>query len=124
MTLCPHIGSFTFSERGGETNPIIFVRSHSGCRWYENGAEVESGAAVLQPGKTLWRYTATVADESLEGDKIVVRVSGTPGNLPEGEQPAYGNFGNVKIIDGTYLGVTVGLTGVVAHIGFVDAGCI
>jgi len=51
-----------------------------------DGAEVESGAAVLQEGSIWWRYTATVANESLEGDKIIIRASDVPGNLTEQEK--------------------------------------
>ena len=35
---------------------------------------------------------------------------------------SYGNLDHVKIIDSTYLNVIAGLTGIVAHINFVDAG--
>jgi hypothetical protein len=40
----------------------------------------------LQEGSIWWRYTATATNESLEGDKIIIRVSDIPGNLNEQER--------------------------------------
>jgi len=51
-----------------------------------DGTEVESGAAVFQEETIWWRYTATTINESLDGDKIIVRVSDIPGNLTEEEK--------------------------------------
>ena len=51
-----------------------------------DGAEIENGSAVLQEGSIWWRYTATATNESLEGDKIIIRVSDIPGNLTEQER--------------------------------------
>ena len=51
-----------------------------------DGSEVKSGTAVLQEGSIWWRYTATAANESLEGDKIIIQVSDIPGNLTEQER--------------------------------------
>ena len=92
----PRIDEIDVSHYTGQPNSYIQVRAVDDFNVAEvtvavqaaDGTEVESGAALLQPGTTWWRYTATVVNESLEGDKIVVRVSDTPGNLSEGEQPA------------------------------------
>lgn len=48
-----------------------------------DGSEVEHGSAELQPGSIWWKYTATTINDSLIGDKIIVRVSDIPENLSE-----------------------------------------
>ena len=48
-----------------------------------DGSEVEHGMAVQQPGAIWWRYTAVQTNQSLTGDRIVVRVSDLPGNLTQ-----------------------------------------
>ena len=91
----PRIDEIDVSHYTGQPGSYIQVRAVDDFNVAEvtvaiqaaDGTEVESGAALLQPGTTWWRYTATTVNESLEGDKIVVRVSDTPGNLSEGEQP-------------------------------------
>lgn len=50
-----------------------------------DGSTVEKGNAVQQANEIDWVYTATVANESLEGDKIVIRASDRPGNITEDE---------------------------------------
>jgi len=47
---------------------------------------VEQGDAVQQENAIDWLYTATVENESTEGDKIVVRASDKPGHIAEAEQ--------------------------------------
>jgi len=51
-----------------------------------DGSVVEEGNAVQQANGIDWLYTATVANESLAGDKIVVRASDKPGNITTLEQ--------------------------------------
>ena len=51
-----------------------------------DGSLVESGNAVLQPGSSWWRYTATAANESLASDKITVRATDIPGNHTDMEK--------------------------------------
>lgn len=45
-----------------------------------DGSTVEEGEAVNSAG-SLWIYTATADNESLDGDKIVVTASDMPGNV-------------------------------------------
>ncbi|HEX3009712.1 MAG TPA: hypothetical protein VHO90_19055 [Bacteroidales bacterium] len=51
-----------------------------------DGSLVESGLAVQQANKADWLFTATTANSSLEGDKVVVRVTDKPGNLTQKEK--------------------------------------
>lgn len=51
---------------------------------YKNdGTLVESGLAIQQPELEKWVYTATTANGSLTGEKVIVRASDMPGNLTE-----------------------------------------
>jgi hypothetical protein len=47
---------------------------------------VESGAAVQDSNALYCVYTATAANEDLDGDKIVFKVSDIPGNTTEKEE--------------------------------------
>ena len=51
-----------------------------------DGTLVEEGNAVKQDNEIDWIYTATAANESTEGDKIVLRASDKPGNISAMEQ--------------------------------------
>jgi len=51
-----------------------------------DGTLVEEGNAEQQENVLDWLYTATAANASLEGDKIIIRASDRPGNVEEGEQ--------------------------------------
>ena len=51
-----------------------------------DGSEVESGAATPGASRTVWTYTAKVANASLDGDKITVRAYDVPGNVGEKEK--------------------------------------
>lgn len=90
----PHINEIDLSHYTGQPDSYIQVRAVDDFEVKEvtvtiqnsDGTEVESGAAVLQEGSIWWRYTATATNESLEGDKITVRVSDIPGNLSEQEE--------------------------------------
>lgn len=50
-----------------------------------DGSLVESGMAVQQANKADWMFTAKTDNNSLTGDKVVVKVSDKPGNLTEKE---------------------------------------
>jgi len=90
----PHINEIDVSHYTGQPDSYIQVRAVDDFEVKEvtvsiqnaDGSEVESGAAVLQEGSIWWRYTATATNESLEGDKIIIRASDIPGNLTEQEQ--------------------------------------
>ena len=51
-----------------------------------DGTLAEEGNAVQQDNEIDWVYTATVANEATEGDKIVVRATDRPGNISALEQ--------------------------------------
>ena len=51
-----------------------------------DGTLVAQGDAEQQDNQLDWVYTATAANESTEGDKIVVRASDKPGHIAEEEQ--------------------------------------
>lgn len=51
-----------------------------------DGSEVEKGNAVREPGSGWWQYIATATNESLDGDKIIIRASDIPGNLTQKDQ--------------------------------------
>ena len=52
----------------------------------EDGTEVEEGYAQPAPGGVAWIYTATANNDSLTGDKIIIRASDLPGHTAEVEQ--------------------------------------
>ena len=52
----------------------------------EDGSEVEHGLAQLSANGVDWVYTATVNNDSLTGDKIVVQASDLPGHTTLGEK--------------------------------------
>ncbi|WP_321516792.1 hypothetical protein [Marinifilum fragile] len=90
----PYINEIDVSNYTGQPDSYIQIRAVDDFEVKEvtvniqnaDGTVVESGAAVLQKGSIWWRYTATATNESLEGDKIIIRVSDTPGNLTEQER--------------------------------------
>ena len=47
----------------------------------QDGTLVEKGAAIKQANGLDWLFTATVKNDTLTGDKIVVRASDLPGNI-------------------------------------------
>lgn len=51
-----------------------------------DGTEVEKGNAVQMAETDDWIFTATKANASLDGDKIVIRASDIPGNISEKEE--------------------------------------
>jgi len=90
----PLINEIDVSKYNGQPGSYIQVRAIDDFKVVEvsvtiingDGTEVESGMAMLQQGSIWWRYTATATNELLEGDKIIIRVSDTPGNLTERER--------------------------------------
>ncbi len=51
-----------------------------------DGSLVETGDAAKQANEIDWVYTATVANDSTVGDRMVIRASDQPGNIAEEEQ--------------------------------------
>ncbi|OIN96810.1 MAG: hypothetical protein COS37_00675 [Anaerolineae bacterium CG03_land_8_20_14_0_80_58_20] len=51
-----------------------------------DGSLLEEGNAIRQPNSIDWVYAATAANESLDGDKIVVRASDKPGHVTKVEE--------------------------------------
>ena len=90
----PLINEIDVSHYTGQPNSYIQVRAVDDFEVKEvtvtiqnaDATEVESGVAVQQEGNIWWRYTATAINESLAGDKIIVRVSDIPGNLTRQEK--------------------------------------
>jgi hypothetical protein len=87
----PQIDEIDVSSYTGQLGSYIRIRATDDFRVAEvsvtilnvDGTEVEKGLAELQTGGIWWKYTATIVNESLQGDKIVIRVSDLPGNLTE-----------------------------------------
>lgn len=51
-----------------------------------DGSLVEKGNAVMQANKLDWVFTATIANSSLNGDKITIKALDMPGNETKEEQ--------------------------------------
>lgn len=51
-----------------------------------DGSVVEQGDALQQANGLDWLYTATAANPTTSGDRIVIRASDKPGNISEQEQ--------------------------------------
>ncbi|MCE5345753.1 MAG: hypothetical protein LLG13_05610 [Bacteroidales bacterium] len=85
----PLINEIDVSHYNGQPDSYIQVRAVDDSDVIEvtvtiqnsDGKEVESGAAVLKEGSIWWCYPATVNNESLEGDKIIIHVSDIPETL-------------------------------------------
>lgn len=90
----PSINEIDVSKYNGQIGNYIQVRAVDDFEVKEvtvtiqnsDGTEVENGVAVQQESGIWWRYTATATNETLEGDKIIIRVSDIPGNLTEQER--------------------------------------
>lgn len=90
----PYINEIDVSKYNGQPGSYIQVRAVDDFKVAEvsviilndDGTEVEQGLAVQQTGNIWWRYTTTATNESLAGDKIIIRVSDIPGNLTEQEK--------------------------------------
>jgi len=89
----PHIDLIDVSHYSGQPDSYIAVRAVDDFKIAEvtvsifnsDGSEVEHGAASVQTDGS-WRYLVTTTNESVTGDKIIVRATDLPGNLTEKEQ--------------------------------------
>jgi hypothetical protein len=90
----PNIDEIDLTAYHGTVNDTIRVRVTDDFRVQQvqvsilnsDGSIVEQGDAVKQTNQIDWVYTATAANESTEGDKIVVRASDKPGHISTLEQ--------------------------------------
>ncbi|HYX08666.1 MAG TPA: hypothetical protein VE912_18185 [Bacteroidales bacterium] len=90
----PHIDEIDMSSYTGEPGGYIQVRAVDDFQVAEvsvsilnaDGSEVEKGMAELVPGNSWWKYSATAKNDTLQNDKIIIRVSDIPGNLTEMEK--------------------------------------
>lgn len=90
----PDIEEIDLSKYTGKSGDIItitvtddfMVQEVSVSILNADGTEVEHGLAQSTLGGLQWHYTATAANSSLEGDKIVIRASDLPGNTVEKQE--------------------------------------
>ena len=89
----PDIDEIDFTGYQGAAGDVIRVRVTDDFKvlqvqvlvYNTDGTLVEQGTAVQQDNVIDWLFTATVANDSTDGDRIVVRASDKPGNLSEQE---------------------------------------
>jgi hypothetical protein len=89
----PSIDQVDLSDYTGQTGEVIRIRVSDDfkVKWVHvsitgsDGELVESGEAVPDATGYEWTYTVTQANNSLSGDKIVISVSDTPGNITQEE---------------------------------------
>jgi len=87
----PKISKVDVNEYTGKAGSIIklraiddfMVKSVMVAIYNNDGSLVEQGNAVVGPNGLDWVYTATTSNDSLAGDKIVIRASDLPGNMAE-----------------------------------------
>jgi hypothetical protein len=87
----PSIESVDVSTYNGQPGNVITVEAVDDFNvtqvdvtiYNSDGTLVEHGLAIQQADGLNWNYTATVANVSLAGDKIVVKAYDLPGNLTE-----------------------------------------
>ena len=79
-----YTGAIGDSIRIRATDDFKVVQLHVAI-FNADGSLVEEGDAVQQENVLDWLYSATIANESLEGDKIVVKAADKPGNIAEQE---------------------------------------
>ncbi len=90
----PHVDVIDFSKYTGSLGDPIRVRTTDDFKVVQvfvrinnaDGSLVEEGYAVQSDNLLDWIYTATAANESLEGDRIIIRASDKPGNIGEAEE--------------------------------------
>jgi hypothetical protein len=90
----PHIDEIDLTAYQGAVNNTIRVRVTDDFKVQQvqvsilnsDGTLVEQGDAAQQTNQIDWVYTATAANESTAGDKIVVRASDKPGHISTLEQ--------------------------------------
>lgn len=91
----PSIEQVDLSAYTGRSDDVIRIRVTDDFKVKEvrvnitnaDGSLVEEGNAVSDVIGYEWQYTATQANENLNGDKIVISVSDIPGNITEKEHP-------------------------------------
>jgi hypothetical protein len=89
----PRIDEIDVSHYSGQPDSYIQIRAADDFKVTEvtvsifnsDGSEIEHGSASVQTDGS-WRYVVTTTNESVEGDKIIVRATDLPGNLTEKEQ--------------------------------------
>jgi hypothetical protein len=87
----PNIKSVDVSKYTGKPGETIEMEISDDFRvadvkvaiYNPDGSVVEQGNAKQQPNSLKWVYTATAANDSLSGDKIVIRAYDLPGNVSE-----------------------------------------
>jgi len=90
----PDIDEIDLSGYSGSIGDPIRVRAIDDFKVVEvfvrilnaDGSLVEEGNAVQSDNLLDWIYSATAVNETLEGDKIIVRASDKPGNIKEAEE--------------------------------------
>jgi len=89
----PDIVSISLADYYGQVGDKIMVRVTDDFKVKEvkltilnpDGTTVESGFAVQQEFRLDWVYTATATNVQVAGDKLIIQVTDTPGNLTEKE---------------------------------------
>ena len=90
----PDIDEIDLSKYTGKVGDTIMVTVTDDFKVAEvsvtilnaDGTEVEHGLAQSALGGLQWLYTATAVNNSLEGDKIIIRASDLPHNKAEEER--------------------------------------
>jgi hypothetical protein len=90
----PNIDEIDVSQYQGAVGDTIRIRVTDDFKvkqvhlaiYNADGSLVESGDAVKHGNEIDWIYTATLANEAIAGDRIVIRASDQPGNITEQEQ--------------------------------------
>ncbi|MGB4415636.1 MAG: hypothetical protein WBI53_12245 [Paludibacter sp.] len=90
----PDIDEIDLSQYAGKVGDTITVTVTDDFKVAEvsvtilnaDGTEVEQGLAQSALGGLQWLYTATAVNNSLEGDKIIIRASDLPHNKAEEER--------------------------------------
>ncbi len=90
----PDIEHVDISDYTGQPGDIIRIRVHDDFMVKSvtvnianaDGSLVEEGEAQPDASGYVWTYTATQANESLDGDRIAISASDMPGNITRGEQ--------------------------------------
>jgi len=87
----PNIKSVDVSKYTGKPGETIEMEISDDFRvaavkvaiYNPDGSVVEQGDAKQQPGQPKWAYATTASNDSLSGDKIVIRAFDLPGNVSE-----------------------------------------
>lgn len=90
----PHIDEVDVTQYTGQTGSTIRIRAVDDFKVVQTAVSilnadstvVEEGNAIQQTNGIDWVYTSTAQNGSIVGDKIVIKVSDTPGNITIGEK--------------------------------------